>query len=231
MWVKRVLEKTYWTWTVLGNEIYHTTPSWRKIPMVLCKCECWVEKYVQRSHLLSWSSKNCGCLNVKRFIEMAKESIHGMEWTIPYKKYMAARARCNNPKNDSYYRYWWRGIKFEWENFVDFWNDMWPSYYEHIKEYWEKNTTLDRIDVNWNYCKENCRWATWKEQYNNMSTNHGVSYKWQRFPTISELCRFTWKKYGLVRDRIRWGWSIEDAVDLPLWYKRNVKKKLKRKTV
>ena len=32
---------------------------------------------------------------------------------------------------------------------------------------WEKDTTIDRIDWNWNYCKENCRWATYKEQYLN----------------------------------------------------------------
>jgi hypothetical protein len=41
---------------------------------------------------------------------------------------------------------------------------MWESYEIHVKEYWEKNTTIDRINPNLNYCKENCRWATWKEQ-------------------------------------------------------------------
>ena len=44
---------------------------------------------------------------------------------------------------------------------------MWVSYKNHVDEYWEKDTTLDRIDVNWNYCKENCRSATRMEQMHN----------------------------------------------------------------
>lgn len=146
-----------------------------------------------------------------------------MEWTVPYKKFMSAKARCNNVNNDSYYRYWWRWIKVERKNFSEFRNDMWEAYLEHCKKYWEKDTTLDRIDVNWNYCKENCRWATWKEQYNNMSTNRKVEYKGVKYNSLSMLCECLWLKYGLIKDRLDAWWSIKDAVEKPLDIKHSFK--------
>lgn len=93
---------------------------------------------------------------------------------------------------------------------------MWQSYYKHIKQYWEKNTTLDRIDVNWNYCKNNCRRATREEQMNNMRTNHKVIYRWKEYNSVSMLCKATKTRYWLVHDRIKLGWSIEDAIEKPL---------------
>ena len=84
-----------------------------------------------------------------------------------YKKFENMKSRCNCKKHPSYKNYGGRGIKILWKSFKKFRDDMYESYLEHCKEFGKKNTTLDRIDNNGNYCKKNCQWATWKQQNNN----------------------------------------------------------------
>lgn len=122
----------------------------------------------------------------------------------------------------AYKWYWWRGIKYERDTFEAFYRDMWESYEAHVKEFWEKDTTIDRIDSNWDYCKENCRRATRKEQSNNRRSNHAVTYLWKEYPTIKMLCDDLWLNYKLIRHRIEKWWEVKDAIEtLKNWrYKR-----------
>lgn len=152
-----------------------------------------------------------------------------MDWTHPYKKYCSAKARCTDVNNDSYKYYWGRWIKMMRNTFEEFWNEMGDAYLEHVKKYWKDETTLDRIDVNWNYCKENCRWATRKEQYNNMTTNHGVEYKWKKYKSITSLSEDVWVDNKLIWDRLRRWRSVEDAVDLPKFIKGYEKRELPKR--
>lgn len=80
--------------------------------------------------------------------------------------------RCTDKNDASYEHYGARGITTEYlGNFVKFHNDMWESYSKHIKKYGEKNTTIDRIDVNGNYVKSNIRWTTNDVQSANKRNN------------------------------------------------------------
>ena len=67
----------------------------------------------------------------------------------------------------------------------------------HKKEYWIENTTIERIDNLWHYCKENCKFATYKEQANNTSSNHIVKYKWIEY-TAKQLSEKLWIPYWKI---------------------------------
>jgi hypothetical protein len=98
-----------------------------------------------------------------------KKINHGLKKTGFWRSWQNLKQRCSNPRSKSYHRYGGRGISFnpEWNDFLNFKNDMYVPYLKHIKKHGEKNTTIDRIDVNGNYNKENCRWATQQIQQTN----------------------------------------------------------------
>jgi hypothetical protein len=84
-----------------------------------------------------------------------------------FKKYLNAVSRCKYPSHSGYSYYGGRGISILWETYDEFKHDMEKEYLKHMKKFGHKNTTLERIDVNGNYCKENCKWATILEQSRN----------------------------------------------------------------
>lgn len=92
---------------------------------------------------------------------------------------------------------------------------MWQQYNEHVKKYWELNTTIDRIDPNWNYCKNNCRWATCKEQSNNRRNNRILIYKWKKY-TLQELSEKVWIPRFTIGSRLKRWWTLERAVTEPI---------------
>lgn len=104
---------------------------------------------------------------------------HNFSWKLSqtkeqrqfYNTFENIYSRCYNKNNKSYKNYWWRGIICERESFEEFKDDMRTLFLEHIKEYWLKNTSIDRIDNNWNYCKENCKRSTREEQGRNKRNN------------------------------------------------------------
>jgi len=139
------------------------------------KCDCGNEVKNRMSLVLYGNSQSCGCLQRKR----CKEAIttHGLSRHHKHKRFYSIfngiKQRCNNPKKDCYINYGGRGIKIsdEWSLFEGFYSDMYESYVSHVEKFGEMNTTIDRIDVDRNYCKENCKWSTRREQSLNRRIN------------------------------------------------------------
>ena len=128
--------------------------------------------------------------------------------------------RCNNPNAIEYKNYGGRGIKYLWNSFNEFKNDMYKSYLTHLKKYGKKNTTIDRINNDRHYCKENCRWVTRRQQMRNNRRNVLITYKGQT------KCLVEWaEKLGVTRislaNRIQqYGWSVKKTLETPVRYRR-----------
>ena len=153
----------------------------------------------------------------------SKPKTHWMEWTAFYKKYRDIVSRCNNKNVPAYSNYWWRWIKCLWTTFEEFRDDMYESYLEHCEKFWARQTTIDRINVDWDYCKENCRWATYKEQ----NETHKrwlkeLTYKWITYPNLSDLCNKLWLNFAMVWRRLNKWWSLEEAIETPKIKNKNL---------
>lgn len=174
----------------------------------LCRCDCGKETVVRGSHLRNGKIKSCGCYQK----ELSKERIikhsttHQKTHTRLYGIWHTMKNRCFNTKHKDYASHGGRGITVceEWKNdFTTFHN--WAMSHGYAE-----NLTLDRIDNSGNYCPDNCRWATRKEQANNRRNNHYVTYNGERL-TISQFADRLGLNYKYVANRIiRNKWSVED---------------------
>jgi len=189
---------------VTKQPVLHTRPAkW------LCVCDCGVSIEARVSSLNYGSTKSCGCLRRENAGKASTKlrTKHGHTAgsnSRTYRIWANMMSRCTNPNFDSYPYYGGRGIAVTepWKKFANFLSDMGKA---------PEGMSLDRIESNGNYSKENCRWATKTQQANNMRSNVRVQYLGESL-TVQELCRAYNLSAKLMYSRLARGWDIERAV-------------------
>lgn len=172
----------------------------------LCRCSCGNTNIVTTHDLQIGSTRSCGCLKH----DNKSQSTHGDCSTPEYKAWTAMKDRCYGVNHSSYESYHGRGIVVceEWvHSYENFLRDMGRK--PHPK------MSLDRKDNNGNYCLENCRWATIKEQNNNSRNCRIIEHNGESktMKQWAEACNIG---YHLLRDRIDvLGWSFSKAISVP----------------
>lgn len=166
----------------------------------MCRCDCGTEKAVSGSSLKLGTSPSCGCLSKERVTK------HGMEGTAIYNTWAQMLARCNNPNSTSYKNYGAKGIKVceRWKDFRNFYADMGDK---------KEGMTIDRIDNESGYSPDNVRWSNWKTQSRNKRNTIFLEFDGQKRP-MSEWSEIKKIKRKVLENRIRAGWSIEDALTI-----------------
>lgn len=176
-----------------------------------CLCDCGNTSVVRRTNLRVKHTMSCGCL--EKEIKLVAKLIHGEhskgKMSVEYRIWHHIKSRCANPNEKAYHHYGGRGIKMcdEWLNDpAKFISDMGRRPNDKL--------SIDRIDNNGNYCKENCRWATKAEQNSNTRRNVFLTHNGKTM-TIKQWESELGTKINLIQSRIRAGWSTERALTEP----------------
>lgn len=133
---------------------------------------------------------------------------HKLSNTSIYHIWQTMKQRCTNPKCKYWYRYWGRWIKLCDKRYSFMW------FYEDMADTYKEWLSIDRINNDGNYCKENCRWTTMKVQSNNRSNNTIVKY-WE---DLREVAKDKWCSRSFFGKCMRKSWyNLEKAKELADW--------------
>ena len=181
-----------------------------------CRCSCGEVTVTNMRQVVRGAVLSCGCYRIQRARDCNTK--HGMRKTKEYGVWKAMHARCENRNTRAADNYINRGIRVckRWKSFETFYADMGPRP--------SSKHSIDRIDNNKGYSKENCRWATIHEQANNKRTTRRISHN-SEVKSVSEWDRSLGYPAGTINRRLYLGWSEEDALTVPINAKRKYFKK------
>lgn len=181
-----------------------------------CLCDCGKTTIVRGSSLRNGTVKSCGCRRIKRKPNLR----HGMSHTRLYYVWGNIKRRCYDNTNPAYKNYGGRGIKM-----CDSWKCSFESFAEWaLNNGYSDSLTIERINVNGDYCPENCTWIPNNEQQNNRTTCLLYKYNGET-KNLAEWCSYFNLPYMTVYTRLfRWKWGFERAISEPIHVEKRNRK-------
>lgn len=168
---ENLIGKQFGELTVLGISHYKNYAAY-----MICKCSCGNETIVYYPNLIRGLTSSCGCLKKK----FTKDSLYP-NYTVLWNVWYAMKRRCYCKNESEFHNYGSRGITV-----CDEWKDNFQAFYEWaMNNGYKEGLTIDRIDNDGNYCPENCRLATAKQQALNKRNNRHVNFN-GRIVTVKE---------------------------------------------
>jgi hypothetical protein len=197
-------------WTTLETTEIRTYPSGTNIRFRLCQCDCGKIQFVAEQKLRSGHSRSCGCLQAE--VTTKRNTKHGCskrgQTTRAYSIWGGIFERCENTKNQAYENYGGRGITVceRWRVFENFLEDMGEP---------AAGMTIDRLNNDEGYSKENCEWRTSKEQARNRRNTVILTYNGITL-TLIEWAEMLDLSYRTLRARHYNGWPTERILTEPI---------------
>lgn len=214
--VNNLIGKTFGELTVI--EYVRQSKAHRAIWKCLCKCGNVCNK--TNHALIAKGTNNCGCQNsIKRSqsankrweghikIIKPKHPKRGLSKTRLYSIFQGMKERCYRPNHVHYHNYGGKGVSIcgEWlNNFETFYN--WA-----LQNDYNENLSIDRINGNLNYEPSNCRWATSKEQMNNVNYNRLALLNGE-MKTVAQIADEYRFKYTTILERLNHGKTGADII-------------------
>lgn len=173
----------------------------------LCHCDCGNDKIIQTGHLNGGITISCRCFAKENSSKIHKT--HGYSHHDLYSIYSNMIGRCHNPNNHKYYMYGKRGIAV-----CDPWRESFENFLIDMGKRPSQKHSIERLDNNKGYSKDNCEWHTIKEQTRNRRSNIYVEVNGEKMCLI-DACKIVGLNYATVQQRVtKYNWNINDALTI-----------------
>lgn len=182
----------------------------KKMSMFECKCDCGSVTSVSSNNLRKGHTTSCGCQSSRKTIG-ERTAKHNLTNHPLFESWIGMRNRCYNKKHNRWVNYGGKGIEV-----CNEWKDDFIVFYDWgIKNGWDLGLSIDRIDNDKNYCPDNCKFSTIKEQNRNRTSNLRLTIDGVT-KILIEWSEISGTNPQTIRKRLKNGWSDKEAVFSPV---------------